>query len=519
MLRDAWKIYKQSGDANADEHKVTKLAKWVQSVNIPGTMMYFPSIGTKISVLFTIPLGFATGLLAATIAVGGFIGVPALMYVLGVPALMASATELVIAFVMGMGGTIKYAISGYVDVRLAMIILAGSLFGVQLGAIGTTYVKDFMVKVVMGIIMMLVLVSRGLKVPVYLAEIGEIDPLSPSMVSFLDITSYIMLIAALAVGAFIILYALVSGYLKHSRELATESALVEQSKSAVAETFPTEITQLSPIGRFERILFANDNSEFGVGAKREAIRLVQRIGGDLSIISVIVNHSADEFMTHQSFEKEGQDAIDNLEVVKSQAIDAGIDCTISVHQGENITNEIISASEEKHSDLIVIGRRGKKGLLQSMMGDRTNEIVYRSSCSVLVVPKTAEIKGKSILLAVVDGSHYSDMAAVAAGKLAIHLNAPIIVLSVTSAKLKDDAKAIVARICHFLRDDGVTVESKVVVNDKYATTIVETAKNTNSDLIVVASQGCAERQKALLGTSVSKRVIATAECAVLVVKT
>jgi nucleotide-binding universal stress UspA family protein len=401
-----------------------------------------------------------------------------------------------------------------------MIILAGSLFGVQLGAIGTTYVKDFMVKVVMGVIMMLVLVSRGLKVPVYLAEIGEIDPLSPSLVSFLDITSYIMLIAALAVGAFIILYALVSGYRKHTRKLAAESAgLVEQSKSKVTEVFPTETTQLSPIGRFERILFANDNSEFGVGAKREAIRLVQRIGGNLSIISVIVNHSANEFMAQRTFEKESQDAIDNLEVVKSQAIDAGIDCTISVHQGENITNEIISASEEKHSDLIVIGRRGKKGLLQSIMGDRTNEIIYRSSCSVLVVPKAAKIKGKSILLAVADGSHSSDMAAVAAGKLAIHLNAPLIVLSVTSAKLKEDAEAIVARICHFLRDDGVTVESKVVVNEKSATTIVETAKNIKSDLIVVGSQGCADLQKTLLGTSVSKRVIGTAECAVLVVKT
>jgi hypothetical protein len=518
VLRDAWKLYKQSRDADAQEHQVTKLAKWVQSVNIPGTMMYFPSIGTKISVLFTIPLGFATGVLAATIAVGGFIGVPALMYVLGVPALMASATELVVAFIMGMGGTIKYAISGYVDVRLAMIILAGSLFGVQLGAIGTTYVKDFMVKVVMGVIMMLVLVSRGLKVPVYLAEIGEIEPLSPSMVSFLDLTSYIMLIAALAVGAFIILYALVSGYRKHSQKLVTESALVEQSKSAVTEIFPTELTQLSPIGRFERILFANDNSEFGVGAKREAIRLVQRIGGNLSILSVVVNHSANEFVAQRSFEKETQVALDNLEKVKSQAMDAGIDCIISVRQGENITNEIISASEEQHSDLIVVGRRGLKGIAQLMMGDRTNEIISRSSCSVLVVPKAAEIQGKRILLAVADGSHYSDIAAAAAGKLAHHLNAPVIVLSVTSAELKENAEAIVARIGHLLTNDGITVESKVVVNDKYATTIVEIAKNTMSDLIVVGSQRCADIQKTLLGTSVSKRVIAKAECAVLMIK-
>ena len=517
VIRDAWKIYKQSGDADAEEHKITKLAKWVQNVNIPGTMMYFPSIGTKISVLFTIPIGFATGVLAATIAVGGFIGVPALMYVLGVPALMASATELVIAFVMGMGGTIKYAISGYVDVRLAMIILAGSLFGVQLGAIGTTYVKDFMVKVVMGVIMMLVLVSRGLKVPVYLAEIGEIDPLSPGTIYFLDLSSYIMLIAALGVGAFIILYALVSGYRKHNRTLVAEAANVEISKPS--EIYPTEVTQLSPIGRFERILFANDNSEFGVGAKREAIRLVQRIGGNLSIMSVVINHSANEFMTQHSFEKETKVAMDDLEVVKTQAVDAGIDCTTSVHQGENITNEIISASEEKHSDLIVIGRRGKKGLLQSIMGDRTNEILYRSSCSVLVVPKAAEIKGKQILLAIADSSRYSDMAAVAAGKLAMHLNAPILVLSVTSAELKNNAEALVDRIRKSLESDGITVEGKVIVHDRPATTIVETAKSTESDLIVVGSQGCAKLQQTLLGTSVSKKIIGKTECAVLVVKT
>ena len=81
---------------------------------------------------------------------GGFVGVPGMIYVLGAPGLVASATELVIAFVMGLGGTIKCAMSGLVDIRLAMMILAGSLFGIQLGAIGTTYVKPYMIKVVMG---------------------------------------------------------------------------------------------------------------------------------------------------------------------------------------------------------------------------------------------------------------------------------------------------------------------------------------------------------------------------------
>ncbi|PMP98038.1 MAG: sulfite exporter TauE/SafE family protein, partial [Thermodesulfobacterium geofontis] len=160
VLLDAFKS-KNLSEEIADKPD-NKIIRFIHSLRIPGTMVYFPSIGKEISILVTIPLGFATGMLAATIAVGGFIGVPSMMYILGAPAIKALATELVIAFVMGAGGSLKYAWSGFVDIRLAMLILLGSLFGVQLGAIGTTYVKDYMIKIVMGTIMLIVLLSRGL---------------------------------------------------------------------------------------------------------------------------------------------------------------------------------------------------------------------------------------------------------------------------------------------------------------------------------------------------------------------
>lgn len=209
VLLDAMKT-KNNENMNKPE-TITKIAKWVQSINIPGTMVYFRSLNAKVSVLFTIPLGFATGMLAATIAVGGFIGVPAMMYVLGAPAIMASATELVIAFVMGLVGSLKYAMGGFVDIRLAMIILAGSLFGVQLGAIGTTYVKDYMIKIVMSVIMLIVLVSRGLMVPVYMSQLGLISPLSSNTVTILKTVSFATMIGALLIGATIICGALIKG--------------------------------------------------------------------------------------------------------------------------------------------------------------------------------------------------------------------------------------------------------------------------------------------------------------------
>lgn len=198
VFYDAWKTAKSGG-----VEKVSSLAKWLQTINLP-PMMHFKTANVRISMWFTIPIGFATGMLAATIAVGGFIGVPGMIYVIGASGLVASATELVIAFVMGFGGTIKWAMHGMVDIRLTLIILGGSLLGVQLGAIGTTYVKEHMIKVVMGTIMLIVAVSRALAVPTYLKDL-DLLTISDSTTKVLMTASFISMCIALGVGAVIIL--------------------------------------------------------------------------------------------------------------------------------------------------------------------------------------------------------------------------------------------------------------------------------------------------------------------------
>lgn len=214
VLRDGLRETKDSKTGKKVSKK-KRLAQWVQSIHIPGTMVHLKSINTSVSVLIIAPMGFATGLLAASIAVGGFIGVPAMMYILGLPAIMASATELVVAFVMGMGGSIFYAWEGFVDIRLSMIILAGSLFGLQLGAIGTTYVKDYTVKFVMSSIMLIVLLSRMVIVPVYLSSLNIYFSLSTETSEVLTSISKGILVIALVVGAGSILSALVKGMAAH----------------------------------------------------------------------------------------------------------------------------------------------------------------------------------------------------------------------------------------------------------------------------------------------------------------
>lgn len=217
VFYDAMKSSKNPGGGD----KVCALAKKLQSINLP-PMIHFKTANVRISLWFTIPVGLATGMLAATIAVGGFIGVPGMIYMLGVGGLVASASELVIAFVMGLGGSINWAMHGMVDIRLVLIILGGSLLGVQLGAIGTTYVKEHMIKIVMGTIMLIVAVSRGLAVPKYLNTLG-VTNLNESLIGVLNSASFISMCLGLAVGALIIL----GSMWKANRDFAKEDMAYE----------------------------------------------------------------------------------------------------------------------------------------------------------------------------------------------------------------------------------------------------------------------------------------------------
>lgn len=198
VLYDAMK-----SSASGGQEKVSSLARKLQAIHLP-PMIHFKRANITISFWFTVPVGLATGMLAATIAVGGFIGVPGMIYVMGVSSIIASASELVIAFTMGLAGSVNWAMHGMVDIRLVLIILGGSLIGVQLGAIGTTYVKESMIKIVMSVLMLMVAVSRIFALPKYLNQLNLMS-FGNASISILEKISFLFMCLALLVAAAIIL--------------------------------------------------------------------------------------------------------------------------------------------------------------------------------------------------------------------------------------------------------------------------------------------------------------------------
>ncbi|OOY37401.1 permease [Solemya velum gill symbiont] len=511
VLRDAYKMFYSK---NPEEEKKTKLAEWVQSVHIPGTMMYFKSIDAKISVLFTIPIGFATGMLAATIAVGGFIGVPAMMYVLGVPGLIASATELVIAFIMGMGGTIKFAWAGYVDIRLAMIILAGSLFGVQLGAIGTTYVKPYMVKIVMGVIMMIALMSRAVVIPVYLSELGEIDPLAPGTITILKNLSFGLLLFALTTGAVIVFKALIKGMREHRAKMAAENAVPGTFSAPEVDVVEH---QLSPTGRLERIMLVTDNSEHSESATAEAINIAARCKADLFAFSVLPTPTLGSPLGQNTMhDVEKKAVVDRLLKVRKQAEAVGVSCEILLGHGEEPFAEIVDQAEDSSMDIIVMGRSDTNDLVRSMVGSTAEKVIGHTHSDVLVVPQGGKIEGKGIILPV-DGSRYSDAAAVTVQNLVKQCSAPVTIVSVAvDERLKEDAIVHAEKVHQFMKGNGLDVKVDVRVGTP-SEAIVASARENGADLIVLGSHGRTGLDRLLIG-SVSERVIGNADCPVMVVK-
>jgi hypothetical protein len=105
---------------------------------------------------------------------------------------------------------------------LTLLILAGSLIGIQFAAIGTTYVKDYTIKYTMGIAMLIVAVSRAAKVPVLLADLHWLS-LSTGTVQRLEFVSFWALIAALSSACAVVFGATIRGMLGARRNPGASS--------------------------------------------------------------------------------------------------------------------------------------------------------------------------------------------------------------------------------------------------------------------------------------------------------
>lgn len=116
------------------------VTKRMHSIKLP-PMISLPASGiASISLWVVLGVGLFTGVLSGLLGVGGgFVRMPLLVYVMGIPTHVAVGTDLFEIIISAGFGTITHALKGNVDISMALMMQIGAALGAQMGAVATRF--------------------------------------------------------------------------------------------------------------------------------------------------------------------------------------------------------------------------------------------------------------------------------------------------------------------------------------------------------------------------------------------
>ena len=135
--------------------------RWIAS--LPLRWRFYAS-GLYVSPLAPLVLGFGTGILTVLLGVGGgFILVPAMIYLLGMGARVVVGTSLLMVLATSAASVMVHSLTTHsVDIVLAGLLLVGGVVGAQYGAILATRLRPDNLRLALAVIILLVALRMAL---------------------------------------------------------------------------------------------------------------------------------------------------------------------------------------------------------------------------------------------------------------------------------------------------------------------------------------------------------------------
>ena len=173
MLKDALialKVIVPTATATPRPHR----NRWVAT--LPLRWRFYAS-GLYISPLAPLALGFIAGALTVLLGVGGgFILVPAMIYILGMAARVVVGTSLIMILAVSAVTTLVHSMTTHaVDIVLAGLLLIGGVVGAQYGAVLATRIKPDLLRLGLAIVILLVALRMALGLAWHPDEIYTIE--------------------------------------------------------------------------------------------------------------------------------------------------------------------------------------------------------------------------------------------------------------------------------------------------------------------------------------------------------
>ncbi len=154
--------------------KKSRQRGWVQKLPLK---IRFRTSGLYISIIPPLIVGVFVGILAAIMGVGGgFIMVPAMIYILGMPTKVVVGTSLYQIIFVTAFTTLLHATTNYtVDVALAVLLLVGGVIGAQIGTQIGTRLKAEQLRILLAIMVLMVCSKLALDLLIQPSELYSIE--------------------------------------------------------------------------------------------------------------------------------------------------------------------------------------------------------------------------------------------------------------------------------------------------------------------------------------------------------
>ncbi len=129
----------KGAESKKDRSAFSPVTRNIQRLKI-WPMITLPTSGIRISLWTILLVAFVGGVFSGFLGGGaGYIRMPSMVYVLGIPTHLAVGTDLFEIVISASYGTITHAIKGNVDILIALVMHTGAAIGAQIGAVATQY--------------------------------------------------------------------------------------------------------------------------------------------------------------------------------------------------------------------------------------------------------------------------------------------------------------------------------------------------------------------------------------------
>lgn len=148
------------------------------------------------------------------------------------------------------------------------------------------------------------------------------------------------------------------------------------------------------------ILVPTDFSQLSKSALKYAIKIADRLGGNVTVLHIITRTRALRNSMMDRLLMSDNNSIENSEIMlerlirtMSEQYKTKASIKYNVVRGAYFPSTLLREARRRRSGLIVMGTRRASGLTKAVLGSNTNSVIEVSHVPVLAVPENAEFRG------------------------------------------------------------------------------------------------------------------------------